>query len=591
MPHPLSRARHDWSALVEAARQWPALSRLGEQSGDEDLNLLMQAPVAVAWWLSTFTPHLLERAHLDILIVGVAGGPGAVDGGRPYQLVPLLLERPQLSVSVMFMIGTPDAPLAPTVAHVQPAISLEGHQSITAQPATMFEGTLAQWCSARRGAPPDVCLLLHPAFDVRSDFWTGLRLLLESGVPVGCFARGPEKVERDAWLLRAYGYEVTPQPQPNPWARRRAESGGHGPWTAVGWQLHPRSIPPADYPIDEDRLRRAREAQQFLEYEFEVWNPLQFIGQLQRVDGDDAAAGARLVGFPDHHVVSLDTGEVWALEPDGRVPVEGGTRLPPEVLATYPDEPAPPFERLLWAVETYQHEFRPRESASLEQRSEAQLQQLHNALEQSLGGKASADEIAAFADYYRGGAAPTSATPGSEALFAALRKHDWERAAAMIAEHAALVDAEDEDGRTPLFHAIAARHHDLARRWLEAGANPNHLDHEGFAVIHDVAKRDEVEPLELLQRYGADLDLGTGLGFTPALLALRYGCWSVLGYLLARHVDLHKTVLAGASVADHYQQVKQLPRVLRSEIDRQLGKRHVIPIAVASDRSERHASR
>ena len=80
----------------------------------------------------------------------------------------------------------------------------------------------------------------------------------------------------------------------------------------------------------------------------------------------------------------------------------------------------------------------------------------------------------------------------------------------------------DEEGRTPLFHAMAARHYDLARRWLEAGANPDHLDHEGFAVIHDLAKRDEVEPVELLQRHGADLDLGTGLGFTPALLALRY---------------------------------------------------------------------
>ncbi len=584
MPHPLSRARHDWSALVEAARQWPALSPLGEHARDDDLNLLMEAPVAVAWWLSAFAPELLERDRLDLLIVGVAGGPGAVDGGRPYQLLPFLLERPRLAISVTFIIGTPDAPLAPVVAHAVPATSLDGQAGIGAKPATMFEGTLAEWWHSRRGVPPDLCLLLHPAFDVRLDFWAGLRLLLQGGVPVGCFARGSEKVERDVWLLEAYGYHVAPDPRPNPWARRRPESGGHGAWTAIGWELRPRSIPPADYPIDQQRLARARAAQRLLEYEFEVWNPLQFIGQVQ-ADTESASASARLVGLPDHHVVSLATGQVWALEPDGRVPAEGNTWLPPEVLATYPGEAATRFERLLWAVEVYQNEFRPREAAALDQRSDAQLKRLQDALTESLRGSASVEEIAAFTEYYRGGAAPTRATEGSEALFAALRRRDWEKAAALIAQDAALANAQDEDGRTPLFYAMTAGYHDLARRWLEAGANPNHLDHEGFAVIHDLAKRDDIEPIELLDRYGADLDLGTGLGFTPALLALRYGCWPVLGYLLSRHVDLHKTMLAGASVADHYPQVTGLPRVLRSEIDRQLGKRYVIPIAVMAQRA------
>jgi hypothetical protein len=96
--------------------------------------------------------------------------------------------------------------------------------------------------------------------------------------------------------------------------------------------------------------------------------------------------------------------------------------------------------------------------------------------------------------------------------------------------------------------------------------------------VHDVAKRDNVQPLELLQRYGADLNLPTGMGFTPAMIALRYGCWPALAFLLAQHVDLRKTTLPGASVAEQYKDVSSLPRVLRREIERQLGRPAFIPI-------------
>ena len=143
----------------------------------------------------------------------------------------------------------------------------------------------------------------------------------------------------------------------------------------------------------------------------------------------------------------------------------------------------------------------------------------------------------------------------------------------------ALIHAQDEDGRTPLFHAMRARNFEISQRWLEAGADPDHLDHEGFALIHDAAKRDVVDPVALLDRYGADLNLETGLGFTPALISLRYGTWSVLAYLLAQKVDLNRTTMVGASVADQYEEVAALPRVLRREIERQLGRRPVIRIA------------
>ncbi len=354
-------------------------------------------------------------------------------------------------------------------------------------------------------------------------------------------------------------------------------SGGHGAWAALGWHFAPASIPPADFPIDRERLRRAREAQEFLQHEFTVWNPLQFTGQRQ---ADEVPAGAEpdeLIGFPDHHVLSLRSGEVWALEADGRVPTEGNPRVPPEVLATYPAA-ASAFERLLWAVEVYRDVVLPQQRATAERESQQQIGQLRDELARSLRPDAGEVDIARITDYFQGGSGPTPITPGSEALFAALVERDWERAMGLVLDVPALANAEDEDGRTALFYALSARHYFLAQRLLEMDATPDHLDHEGFAVIHDAAKADQVEALELLQRYGADLDLTTALGFTPATLALQHSRWASLAYLLSEHVDLHKTMFVGASAAELYEAIDGLPRVLRAEIDRQLGKRPVIPI-------------
>jgi hypothetical protein len=572
----LHAEQQDWMTLIAAVKRSPVGASFRDSS-DDDLRLLLQAPVAVAWWIDTFAPELADRERLDIGIVCAPGGPAFTDDGRPYQLVPLLLERPKLEVFVTLIVGQPGSAPVPPVAHDLSTISLRAHPGVRSAPATIFSGTLEEWRRRRSSPAPDLCLLFHPAFDESPEFWQGLRPLLAAGVRVGSFGRGAAKLARDAWLLRAYGYDVIPDGVANPWAARRPESLGHGAWAASGWELRPAALPPARLRVDRARLARAHDAQQFIAHEFQVWNPHDFIGRAQTAEGDTSEKPERFVGLPDHYALSLATGEVWAIEADRMIPAPGRIRLPQNVLATYPDGSADGFEQFLWAIETYVHEYRPREAAETHSAYNAEVAGLQVAA--ALNGHASAAEIEAMTEFYIGGSPLTPVSPGSEPLFAALRKRNWEKAAALIDADPALARAEDVDGRTPLFHAMAARNHELARRWLEAGADPNHLDHEGFAVVHDVAKRAQVEPLELLQRYGADLDLATGMGFTPAMIALRYGCWPVLAYLLAQHVDLRKTALPGASVAEQYQDVSSLPRVLRREIERQLGRPAFIPIA------------
>jgi hypothetical protein len=583
---PLACAHHDWPSLLAAARGWSAL-RSQRDASDEDLSLLLQAPVALAWWISTFAPALAERGRIEVIIVCAPAGPASADDGRPYQLVPLLLDRPDLRIVVTLVMGDTGSMPVPSVPHAQPGISLRAYGGVKSAPAMVFYGGLDAWWDRCADKRPDLCLLFHPGFDDQIEFWSALRPFLAEGIPVGSFGRGPEKLARDAWLLRAYGYELTPQGVANPWAKRRPESLGHGAWAAVGWELCPVALPPPHLEIDRRSLARAHDAQQFMQHEFQVWNPLEFVGRPQTIAGDTSADPERFVGLPDHYAVSLSSGDVWAVEPDAMVPCAAGVRLPREVLATYPGPDAHSFEQLLWAVETYLHEFRPREAAQLRTLHSADVMELQVAAR--LHGKASASEIASITDFFGGGAV-TPPTPGSEPLFKALSKRDWASVEAIVAANPRLIHAEDEDGRTPLFHAMHAQQLEIVQRWLEAGADPDHLDHEGFAPIHDAAKRDVVEPVALLDRCGADLNLETGLGFTPALLALRYGTWSVLAYLLAQKVDLKRTTMVGASVADQYEEVAALPRVLRREIERQLGRRPVIRIAAQAAAPGRYRS-
>jgi hypothetical protein len=572
----------DWPTLIATARTWPVLRAWGAQPHERDLHLLLQAPVTLAWWLQTFAPELLARPSLDLLVIGIPGGPSSTDEGRPYQLLPALLGRDRLRVNVTVLVGSADPRFVPAADVPVPETTLGAVPGDTLYPALRSEATIPQWWELCRGGAPDACVVMQPNLDRRPEFWSGLRLLHEARVPVGCFARSFAEAERDAWLLRAYGYDVTADAVANPWAQRWAEPRGRGAWAAVAWRFAPSRVPGPGVAIDRAALERAAEAQRSLQHEFEVWNPLEFIGQRVVVpDAQGVGVEGPLVGLPDHHALSLATGHVWQLEPDGPVPVLGNTTLPGEVVQGWPGDAASGFERLLWAVDVFENEFRPREAAAIEAMGLARAEQLKDSVSQALQGRASAEELAAFEGYYLGGEPPTPATPGSDALFEGLRKREWSRAADLVAERREFANAVDEDGRTPLFYAMRASHLDLARRLLDAGADPDRLDHEGFAVVHDMAKRDDRAPIELLERYGADLDRATGLGMTPAVLALRYKCWSVLAYLIARGADLTKSTLPGASVAEQYGEVDDLPRVLRAEIDRRLGRRHVIPIVPA----------
>jgi len=338
--------------------------------------------------------------------------------------------------------------------------------------------------------------------------------------------------------------------------------------------MQPTREPVPGQRIDMARLERSRQAQRLLQPEFEVWNPLQFVGQLVRAPATHRGEPELFVGLPDYQLVSLRTGQLWAVEGETRIPIAGSPRVAQKVLDSYPGERAHAYDRLLWAVTAYQTERLRREAAQYLSLNTTRDQELRQVVARTTELPDVGDVIPAA-----GPAAQSNtrqpALPrleGAAVLFAALRNRDSARAAELLAHDANLASAQDELGRTALFYALSAQDYELTRRLLESGADANHVDQEGFAVIHDLAKSDDPWPLELLQRYGADLNLGSKHGFTPALIAMRHACWTTLAFLIAEQVNLRTVSRDGASVAVQYQEIEFMPRVIRREIVRQLSR-------------------
>lgn len=76
---------------------------------------------------------------------------------------------------------------------------------------------------------------------------------------------------------------------------------------------------------------------------------------------------------------------------------------------------------------------------------------------------------------------------------------------------------------TPLHSAVAARHLEVARLLLAAGANVNAEQQGGFSPLHAAAQNGQVEMIQLLIANGADLNAMTFDRKKPADLARERG--------------------------------------------------------------------
>ena len=86
----------------------------------------------------------------------------------------------------------------------------------------------------------------------------------------------------------------------------------------------------------------------------------------------------------------------------------------------------------------------------------------------------------------------------------------------------------------PLHSAVAGRHITIARRLLEAGADVNAKQADGFVPLHGAAQNGQMDMIELLLDSGADVTLANDDGRTAPAIALDEGHADVAD-LLRRH--------------------------------------------------------
>lgn len=119
-----------------------------------------------------------------------------------------------------------------------------------------------------------------------------------------------------------------------------------------------------------------------------------------------------------------------------------------------------------------------------------------------------------------------SQRPGHRpALMHAAMRNDREKIAALI--KAGVWLDETDEGETALHWAVSRRHVEIVTMLLDAGANPNVPDNDGYTPLHDVAEMGDCPPartmLEALLTAGADLNRQEKNGRTPSDLAESMG--------------------------------------------------------------------
>jgi len=125
----------------------------------------------------------------------------------------------------------------------------------------------------------------------------------------------------------------------------------------------------------------------------------------------------------------------------------------------------------------------------------------------------------------------------SSPLHLAASKQDPE-VANLLLEYNANVDMRNNNGQTPLYHAVWNGNHDTMRLLLEHDADANAEDNTHLTLLHLATSNRDPEAAKLLLEHGANIHACSYIGHTPLHHAVWHGSCDVMRLLLQRRVEV-----------------------------------------------------
>ncbi|KAI2940809.1 hypothetical protein CBS63078_390 [Aspergillus niger] len=102
----------------------------------------------------------------------------------------------------------------------------------------------------------------------------------------------------------------------------------------------------------------------------------------------------------------------------------------------------------------------------------------------------------------------------------------------LLGSRRTIVDARDENGRTPLMWATYRCNTTISKVLIEYGADINAKDNSGCTPIFDAIGKGSIEMVKLLLENRADIYVKNNSGCTPVVYATRLWNWDIVGLLL-----------------------------------------------------------
>lgn len=510
------------------------------------------APRAIAAWIEQFAPQLKNKPVLNVVVVASAENLEVEDGGIWYPLVPFFLERIQ-TVNVTILPSRESLGWIRLGRQTRYSRASMPRESIMpgARPAEFVLATLPEFLDRNPRRPVDLVVILDADLD-DSNRWLlssgGIEAALARGAVVALGANELHAYDKQRWLLGRYGFDAT-EPLCDTGCLRlddRSLEDYEVHWADVLWQI---DAPPASAPLELN----PREMERLDNFEFCIFaaqkrgDPIvrPHLGQLVCEVGEDGNAHDG-VGLPSGLLLDIVDGTIWYHTPKGPKLLEDlkGYSVPADILARYPDDLSPAFERALWSAET---------DSVIHALKNAEIDGTHR---DALSCDAPDEIVTALLPFYRITGTDTGSsyalgrpTPGCEPLFRALSKGQWGAALNMILEDPFLVDAVNEYGETPAFfirHKNTTEYQKLKR----LGANLFHKDNSGYSLIHRIAQAGTAEAARFCLVNKVDVDLVGPEGWTPAAIATLNGNVRVLKELLEWGADIGRMSVQGVRVED-----------------------------------------